>query len=78
MLNFKLRENDPHNNPDYKYQLDIDTDNANLMSQIINSTFFVETDDETGVTLYANDKQALLDEKQRIQQLSIDLNHATN
>lgn len=70
-LNFKLRENNPYDNPDYKYELDIDTNDVNLMSEIINSTSFVETDNETGVTLYANNKQALLAEKQRIQQLII-------
>ena len=68
-LNFKLRENNPYDNPDYKYELDIDTNNVKLMSEIIDSTSFVETDNETGVTLYANNKQALLDEKERIQQL---------
>lgn len=77
MLNFKFRENNPHNNPDYKYELDIDTDNVDLRSQIINSTWLVESDDETGVTLYANNKQELLNEKERIQQLVLNLNHAT-
>lgn len=68
-LNFKLRENNSHDNPDYKYELDIDTNNVKLMSQIINSTLLVESNDETGVTLYSNNKQALLGEKQRIEQL---------
>lgn len=68
-LNFKLRENNPYDNPDYKYELDIDTNNVKLMSQIINSTLLVESNDETGVTLYSNNKQALLGEKQRIEQL---------
>lgn len=68
-LSFKLRENNPYDNPDYKYELDIDTNDVNLMSEIINSTSFVETDNETGVTLYDNNKQALLAEKERIQQL---------
>ena len=68
-LNFKLRKNNPYDNPDYNYELDIDTNNVKLMSQIIDSTLFVETDNETGVTLYANNKQALLAEKERIQQL---------
>lgn len=68
-LNFKLRENNPYDNPDYKYELDIDTNDVNLMSEIIDSTSFVETDNETGVTLYDNNKQALLAEKERIQQL---------
>ena len=71
-LNFKLRENKPHDNPDYKYELDIDTNNVKLMSQIINSTLLVESNDETGVTLYSNNKQALLGEKQRIEQLFLD------
>ena len=70
-LNFKLRENSPYDNPDYKYELDIDTNDVNLISEIINSTSFVETDNETGVTLYANNKQELLAEKERIQRLII-------
>lgn len=70
-LNFKFRENNPYDNPDYKYELDIDTNDVKLMSEIIDSTSFVETDNETGVTLYANNKQELLAEKQRIQQLII-------
>ena len=70
-LNFKLRENNPYDNPDYKFELDIDTNNEKLISKIINSTSFVETDNETGVTLYDNNKQALLAEKERIQQLII-------
>lgn len=69
-LNFKLRKNNPYDNPDYNYELDIDTNNVKLMSQIIDSTLFVETDNETGVTLYDNNKQALLAEKERIQQLA--------
>lgn len=71
-LNFKLRENNPHDNPDYKYELDIDTDNVKLISKIINSTLLVETDNETGVTLYSNNKQELLAEKQCIEQLFSD------
>lgn len=76
MSKFTLRENNPHDNPDYKYELDIDTNNVKLMSQIINSTPLFESNDETGVTLYSNNKQALLDEKQRIEQLF--LNAVTN
>lgn len=73
MLNFKLRENNLHGKPGFTYELDINTDNVNLMSQIINSTFLVKSvsDDETRVTLYSSNKQSLLDEKQRI----INLNH---
>lgn len=77
MLNFKLRENNLHGKPGYKYELDIDTDNIDLMSLIINSTFFTKFYDETRVTLYSSNKQGLLDERQRIQQLSIDLNNST-
>ena len=73
-LNFKLRENNPYDNPDYKYELDIDTNNVKLMSEIIDSTSFVETDNETGVTLYDNNKQELLAEKERIQQRIIKRN----
>ena len=69
MLNIQLRENNPYDDPDYKFELDIDTNDVKLMSEIIDSTFFVETDNETGVTLYANNKQELLAEKERIQQL---------
>lgn len=72
MLNFKLRENKPHDNPDYRYELDIDTDDEKLISKIINSTLLVETDNETGVTLYSNNKQELLAEKQVIEQLFSD------
>lgn len=71
-MRFKLRQNDPNDNPDYKYELDIDTDNVKLMSQIINSTPLFESNDETGVTLYSNNRQALLEEKQRIKQLFLD------
>ena len=76
MLKFKLRKNNPDDNPDYKYELDIDTGNVKLMSQIINSTPLFESNDETGVTLYSNNKQVLLEEKQRIEQLF--LNAVTN
>lgn len=72
LLNFQLRENKPYDNPDYKYELGIDTNNAKLISRIINSTSLVETDNETGVTLYANNKQELLTEKQAIEQLCSD------
>lgn len=72
MPKFKLRKNNPHDNPDYKYELDIDTGNIKLMSQIINLTPLFESNNETGVTLYSNNKQALLDEKQRIEQLFLD------
>lgn len=69
MLNFQLRENNPYDNPDYKFELDIDTNDEKLISKIIKSTLLVETDNETGVTLYSNDKQELLAEKQVIEQL---------
>lgn len=72
MSNFKLRKNNLNDNPDYKYELDIDTNDVKLISQIINSTLLFESNDETGVTLYSNNKQALLDEKQRIEQLFLD------
>lgn len=72
LLNFQLRENNPYDNPDYKYELDIDTDDVKLISQIIKSTLLVETDNETGVTLYSNNKQELLAEKQVIEQLFSD------
>lgn len=72
MPNFKLRKNNLNDNPDYKYELDIDTDDVKLISQIINSTSLFESNDETGMTLYSNNKQALLDEKQRIEQLVLD------
>lgn len=78
LLNFKLRKNNLHGKPGYKYELDIDTDNVDLMSLIINSTFFTKFYDETKVTLYSSNKQGLLAEKERIQQLSIDLNNSTN
>lgn len=65
MSNFKLRKNNLNDNPDYKYELDIDTNDVKLISQIINSTLLFESNDETGLTLYSNNKQALLDEKQR-------------
>lgn len=71
-LSLKLRENTPHNNPDYKYELDIDTDDEKLISKIINSTLLVETHNETGVTLYSNNKQKLLAEKEVIEQLFSD------
>lgn len=69
MLNFQLRENNPYDNPDYKFELDIDTNDEKLISKIIKSTLLVETDNETGVTLYSNDKQELLAEKQVVEQL---------
>ena len=56
-MQFKLRQNDPNDNSDYKYELDIETDNVKLISQIINSTPLFESNDETGVTLYSNNKQ---------------------
>lgn len=68
-MKLKLRKNTPYDNPDYKYELDIDTNNTKLISQIVNSTPLFESNDETGVTLYSNNKQALLEEKQRIEQL---------
>lgn len=68
-MKLKLRKNTPYDNPDYKYELDIDTNDVKLISQIINSTSLFESNDETGVTLYSNNKQALLDEKQHIEQL---------
>ena len=71
-MQFKLRQNDPNDNPDYKYELDIDTNDVKLMSQIINSTSLFESNDETGVTLYSNNKQVLLSERQRIEQLYLD------
>lgn len=69
LLNFQLRENNPYDNPDYKFELDIDTNDEKLISKIIKSTLLVETDNETGVTLYSNDKQELLAEKQVIEHL---------
>lgn len=69
MPKFNLRENNLNDNPDYKYELDIDTNDVKLISQIINSTSLFESNDETGVTLYFNNKQALLDKKQQIEQL---------
>lgn len=72
MLNFKLRENKPHDNPDYRYELDIDTDDEKLISKIINSTLLVETDNENRVTLYSNNKQELLAEKYCIEYLFLD------
>lgn len=69
MPKFKLRKNNLNDNPDYKYELDIDTNDVKLISQIINSTLLFESNDETGVTLYSNNKQALLDQKQRVKQL---------
>lgn len=71
-LSFQLRENKSHDNPDYKYELDVDTDNVKLISKIINSTELVETDNETGVTLYSNKKQELLVEKYCIECLFSD------
>lgn len=71
-LNFKLRKNTPHNNPDYKYELDIDTDDEKLISKIIKSSLLVETHNETGVTLYSNNKQELLVEKYCIECLFLD------
>lgn len=68
-MKLKLRKNTPYDNPDYKYELDIDTNNTKLISQIVNSTPLFESNDKTGVTLYSNNKQALLEEKQRIEQL---------
>ena len=68
-MKLKLRKNTPYDNPDYKYELDIDTNDVKLISQIINSTPLFESNDETGVTLYSNNKQALLEEKQRTEQL---------
>lgn len=72
MLNFKLRENNPYDNPDYKYELDIDTDDEKLISKIIKSTLLVETHNETGVTLYSNEKRELLAVKQVIERLFSD------
>lgn len=68
-MQFKLRQNDPNDNPDYKYELDIDTNDAKLISQIINTTSLFESNDETETTLYSNNRQTLLDEKQRTNQL---------
>ena len=68
-MKLKLRKNTPYDNPDYKYELDIDTNNTKLISQIVNSTPLFESNDKTGVTLYSNNKKALLEEKQRIEQL---------
>ena len=33
-LSFQLRENKSHDNPDYKYELDVDTDNVKLLIQL--------------------------------------------
>ena len=70
--NFKLRENDPYDNPDYKYELDIDTSDEKLISKIIKSSLLVETHNETGITLYSNNKQELLAEKYCIEYLFLD------
>ena len=72
MLNFQLRENNPYDNPDYKYELDIDTTDEKLISKIIHSSLLVETHNETGVTLYSNDKRELLALKQVIERLFSD------
>lgn len=69
MSKFKLRKNRSDNEPDYKYELDINTTSLSFIKRVMNSTIPFASSNDTSITLYSNDKQELTREKRRIERM---------
>lgn len=61
--NIKLRTSGDDN---WKYAMDIETSNNQQQAVILENTYSVETHDETGITLYADNKGELLEQAKEI------------
>lgn len=69
MSKFKLRKNRSDNEPDYKYELDINTTSLSFIKRVMSSTIPFASSNDTSITLYSNDKQELMREKRRIERM---------